>query len=335
MAYRLEDGESVREGLRRTAREQLTSAIDSLSEGIDHDPAKAIHDARKSLKKERSLLRLGRASFRQAERRRENAGFREAARRLSASRDAEVMIAALDELAERYAGQAPKRAFASIRRRLAQDRTAAKASAEDGAAAGRTLENLRAARFRVDDWTLRRDGWKAVEAGLLTSYRRGRRAAQQARSEPTAENLHTWRKRTKDHWYHLRLLRPLAPHIMRGQAEEAHELADLLGDDHDLAVLRDRLERIAGNLSAEVDAVNGVLDHRRAELQADAFHLGDRVYAEGPKSFMRRMRRYWKSWRSQTAKADRREPAELADARGAPARDRGPRTSPSPAEVRT
>jgi hypothetical protein len=40
------------------------------------------------------------------------------------------------------------------------------------------------------------------------------------------------------HWYHLRLLRVIWPAQMKGLAAEASRHADLLGDDHDLAVLR-------------------------------------------------------------------------------------------------
>ena len=35
------------------------------------------------------------------------------------------------------------------------------------------------------------------------------------------------------------------------------------------------------------------VDRRRAELQAEAFELGARVYAEKPKAFVERMRRLW------------------------------------------
>ncbi len=314
MAYQLDDGEGLRPGLRRCAREQLDRAIEELTDGIRVDPVKAVHEARKSLKLERSLLRLGRGTFRGEERRHENARFREAARSLGASRDADVMIQALDELAERYAGQVPKRTFSAVRKRLERERAATRLALTETRSTEAVVDQLRSARLGIDDWGLERGGWSGVKNGLLRGYRQGRNAGKRARSEPTVENLHDWRKRAKDLWYHVRLLEPIAPHAMRGFARDAHHLSNLLGDDHDLAVLRGSLTGKAGQVPVDTDALGGAIDHRREELQSDAFFLADRLYAESPKAFLRRMHRYWRAWRAQTDAVQARRPAELAAA---------------------
>src|ERR1700690_3624886 len=99
MAYRFENDETVREGFARCAREQLDHAIGELSDHLTKDPVEAVHSARKALKKERSLLRLVRGSMPAPQRRRENRALRDAARALSATRDAAAMIDTLDQLA--------------------------------------------------------------------------------------------------------------------------------------------------------------------------------------------------------------------------------------------
>jgi CHAD domain-containing protein len=301
MPYRLQPGEAVPDGLRRCAREQLDRAIDELSNRGDDDPVEAVHDARKALKKARSLLRLGRGTLDPDERRRDNDALRDSGRRLSAARDAEVMLEATEELAERFAGRVPQAAFDAIRRHLVAERDPARARLTESGLTGQVAEELRAVRSRIDDWTLHRDGWTALEPGLERSYARGRAALEQARRHPTVENLHDWRKRTKDLWYHLRLLGPLAPGIVGGAAKDADKLSKLLGDDHDLAVLRATLERGAGDLEVDVDAVLDLIDHRREQLQAEAVPLGQRLYAERPKAFVARMRRYWKTSRPRAA----------------------------------
>ena len=86
-------------------------------------------------------------------------------------------------------------------------------------------------------WPLERDSFQALSDGLERTYRRGRRDFRAARSEPTVEALHEWRKRAKQLWYHHSLLRPLWPPVMQAVGDEAHELSDRLGDDHDLAML--------------------------------------------------------------------------------------------------
>ena len=299
VTYQLQPDESTQDGLRRCAREQLDEAIAQLGTGVNDDPVEAVHEARKSLKKTRSLLRLSRGTLDPDERRRENAALRDAGRELSAARDAEVMLEATDELAERFAGRVPQATFDAIRRHLEAGRDPARRRLMESGLTGQVAEELKADRARIDDWPLRRAGWKALEPGLHRSYARGRAGLGQARSHPTAENLHDWRKRTKDLWYHLRLLKPSAPGIVGGAAKEADKLSKLLGDDHDLAVLHETLEHSARELKVDLDAVLELIDHRREQLQAEAIVLGQRLYAERPKAFVARIRRYWKASRTQ------------------------------------
>ena len=314
MTYRFEDGEGVQTALRRCAREQLDHAVQELSDGVKVDPVEAIHAARKALKKERSLLRLGQASLVTKQRRQENAAFRQAARRLSMARDADVMIQALDELADRHAGQVPETTFAAIRDRLDAQREAARRQAIGSDVPAEVVEDLRAARLRIEDWRLRRGGWAAIRPGFLRSYRRGRTAFKRARNRPATENLHEWRKRSKDLWYHLRLLEQISPNAIGGHAKDAHRLSDLLGDDHDLAILRESLVAMAGEIPADLEPVLGLVDYRRDQLQEDAMFLGRRLYAEKPNAFRRRAERYWKAWRAETKAASSRQPTELAEA---------------------
>src|SRR5436305_5920816 len=234
MPYRVAEGEAADHAIRRIGAEQMDRAITELTDGVRADPVDAVHAARKALKKERSLLRLARGSMKSSVRRRDNAAFRSAGRRLSAARDAEVMVQALDGLAERYAGQLPATTFTTIREHLNVAGEAPRQSLMDSGLTGEVAEALRAARVRTEQWRLKRAGWKAVEPGLRRTYRRGGRAFKRAQSAPSTERLHEWRKRAKDHWYHLRLLAPIAPGTMKGQAKDAHVLSDVLGYDHDL-----------------------------------------------------------------------------------------------------
>src|SRR5689334_16933571 len=169
MSYRLQTDEAVPAGLRRSAREQLDRAIDELSIRIDDDPVEAVHDARKALKKFRSLLRLGRGTLGRDARRRENAALRNAARELSAARDAEVMLEATDDLAEQFAGRVPKATFDAIRRHLEAQRDPARRRLLESGVTAQVTEELKAVRSRIESWTLGRGGWKAIEPGLERS----------------------------------------------------------------------------------------------------------------------------------------------------------------------
>jgi len=144
---------------------------------------------------------------------------------------------------------------------------------------------------RVGDWPFDGAGWGVACKGVERAYRRGRRAFAVADDDPTTENLHEWRKRVKDLWYHQRLLRPAWPSVLKAQADEAHALSDLLGDDHDLAVLADRL-RDGPPPTGDTEDVLELIGRRRVELLASIRALGRRVYAEKPKAFARRIDRY-------------------------------------------
>ena len=82
---------------------------------------------------------------------------------------------------------------------------------------------------------------------------------------------------------------------MSALADEAHELSDRLGDDHDLAVLLAWAHEHAAALDGmdRVYAFEAVVRRRRAELQAEAFAYGARLYADKPGVFTERIGRWW------------------------------------------
>ena len=313
MAYRFDPGEGVQEAILRCSREQMDNAVAELSEGISQDPERAVHSARKTLKKQRSLLRLARGTMSPKQRRRENRALRRAARELSSTRDADVMVQTVAQLSERFVGQLPEKAFTEIAEQLKRARDSQHVARTDSAPDRRAVEKLGVVRVRVEDWQLKQGGWRGLESGLMRSYRRGRTAFAQAQRHSSLENLHAWRKRVKDLWYQERLLAPTCGPATKGQAKDAHRLADVLGDDHDLGLLRHAL--VGDHLPAEdIDAVVRLIDHRRVELQTEAMNLGQRLYAEKPKAFRRRMQRTWHAGRAIACAPLEQTPAELAQA---------------------
>jgi len=290
MSYRLGISEPLADSVRACAREQLSGAVRQL-EQPGKDPVTAVHEARKHLKKARALLRLLRAQLGDDVYRRENGALRDAAARLSRTRDADVLVATVDGLADRAAGRLPEASFAALRDAL---RAEAAAGRGDGTApdAAAVAQELRAAQERVAGWPLDGAGWEPVVAGIARAYARGVRERAAAEAEPTVEQLHEWRKRVKDLWYHHRLLKAVWPPVTKAYGEEAHLLSELLGDDHDLAVLRGRLEGGDGlppEVAADLGALLALVDRRRGELQGQARRLAARLYAERPKAFERRV----------------------------------------------
>jgi CHAD domain-containing protein len=296
-AYRLGDGEFVPDGMRRIARGQLDAGIEELDGQPGRRLDEAVHETRKRLKRLRASVRLARFAMGEETYRRENATFRDLGKRLSAPRDARVLIETLDALSERFGDELPSDQTAPLRDRLEQrHKRAVTKLRRDRATVDAVRAELEEARVRSASWKYDSDGFEALRPGLQRLYRRGRRSMRAAADEPSDEHLHEWRKRAKDLWHALQILRPAAPKRMQARAKQAHRLSDLLGDDHDLAVLR---EHVAGTaFPAEQEATRtallSVIDRRRGSLQREAFKLGAQVYARRPKTFARSVARRWR-----------------------------------------
>jgi CHAD domain-containing protein len=285
MAYRLNLATDVPDALREVLLARLDSAARRLEEDHGHDPVEAVHRARTDLKKARAALRLVAPAMPSGAGRAADHALRDRGRALAASRDADV---ALDTLA-RLADALPPAAVEALRVPLTIRATASHAT---GPAPADHAAALRALVHDARGWPLSRADRDALAGGLARTYAQGRDALSDVRHVPSTEALHEWRKRVKDHWYQLRLVRDAWVPVLTAYADEAHALSRLLGDDHDLAVFAALVEE-EPSLAADADA-QGVLDlveGRRAAAQEQALALGARLYAERTRAFARRMRR--------------------------------------------
>ncbi len=274
MPYLFERTEPVPTAIARIMDEQIVRARTSLT-----DPStpieKRVHDARKRFKETRALLRLVREPL-GARFAIENAWFRDAGRELAASRDAEAVIEALDKLELRP----------SVGTRIRTTLRAAQATQPPlEPIIANVLSQLTVAQARVALWPALPDSFDTIATGLQQTYRLGRLAMKTA---ATPEELHEWRKRVKEHWYHAQLLRDLWPEMMKPYAAVMQDLSRSLGDHHDLHVLR-------GLVTAPTALAAS--DARQRALEAEARAIGARVYAESSRAWLDRMRRYWKAWK--------------------------------------
>jgi hypothetical protein len=193
-------------------------------------------------------------------------------------------------------------AFAAAHKLLLTRRRAVKKRILDE---GNGLESVakvvRDARERVSAWSIPGHGWTALKPGLKRIYGDGRTAFTQSEIGGHADLFHEWRKRTKDLWHQLELLEPLWPDLLKPLAEQFHALADHLGNEHDLAVLKEVLEADALARADGASALIDAIEARRIDLQREAKALGACLFAEKPAAFVRRLGKYWRAWKSQAA----------------------------------
>lgn len=247
----------------------------------------AIHEARKALKKSRAVLRMAREAlgprFGPA-----NALLRDVARLLSAERDAAALMEAVAELRQ-VAGERQRAALDMVQEELRQRRGRLRPSDT-----GEALRALARAQREFMNLRLAGEGFRILAPGLGRTYRSGRKGMVAVRTAPSPESFHQWRKRVKDLWYHARWLTPLWPEALGAYASELKRLSDLLGHDHDLAVLFERLREMSELDGEAVKTVEGLVRSRSEALRSEALVLGRRIYAERTRCFTGRLRRLWK-----------------------------------------
>ena len=295
MAYQLDPAISLECELRRAAHECLhlaLEAVERVNGGSPDEIEEAVHSIRKRCKEARGLARLVRPAL-DKEFRRFNRLVRRAAAELSSIRDAHVVLATFDDLTTTQRHGNP--GLDQVRGGLAiPAQQATETIAQGGERIRKTRRLLKKATTCLDRWKIA-EGFDPVAAGLAMTYERGRRGLDNARSEPTAESLHEWRKAVKNLWYQTRLLEASAPSVMTPLVPVLDELSDSLGSDHDLAVLIARLAQ-GTDVSAtplQVVQVVTLAEAPQNELQTRAFLLGETVYRETAADFVERVRTDW------------------------------------------
>jgi CHAD domain-containing protein len=287
-AYRFEAGETAGAAIGRIARGQLQLTLGLLGDAHrEDDGGKAVHDARKALKRLRALLRVSRPLLDDQLYHRENVTLRDAGRALSGTRDAQVLLDALGGLTARYAEGLHEGIWSRLRTSLQaaveQSRTV------DLEEATSLVDVLSDVRDRTETWPLSGDGGPELLAGgFARVYRRGRRALSAARSDPGAETLHELRKRAKDLWHAAELLDRISAKQMRELRRGAHHVSDLLGEDHDLTILREHAQHHAELVTTvELELLLALIGCRQEALRREALAYARELYRPKPKQLLR------------------------------------------------
>jgi CHAD domain-containing protein len=112
-----------------------------------------------------------------------------------------------------------------------------------------------------------------------------------AEQQRSRDRLHEWRKQVKYFASQLKFLAPLMHKHLRKTCKRSIRLADCLGDDHDLALLHDKIIQHGRSGGAAVDALVHRLAQRRAKLQRKAYRWGRRLFDATARRLEARVRR--------------------------------------------
>lgn len=289
MPFRFKKKESVAKAVRRLCCERLEDALETLEKSARFE---AVHGVRKEIKKLRSILRLTRGEIGKTTYRKHNQTLREAAGLLTAFRDAQVKLSAFDDLAKHFKDTLP--AHSEIKNAL---RDNCRAEEKKLSVAVEPLKAiLSESKEELDHLKLKSKGWQAIGPGLKKIYGRGQEAFETVDREPSEENFHEWRKRVKNLGHQLSLLYPARPRKLGSRMEKLEKLGDLLGDDHDLFMLREFVAKKFPHTHA-INTFQEMIVTRQEKLRSAALKVGGRFYKEKANRFCRRIGDYWKGWR--------------------------------------
>ena len=270
MAYRLSAGSKpLATQIQEIFAEELASASAKLEGGSEGDRDSRIHQARKCIKRARATLRLVQDQLGARMFGRNNKQLRSVAQSISRLRDAQVVLETFDAICD----------DAAIRKILEAQKLAVEQDDLGGSllwAQGK-LDGLQ---HSLDELKLEGNGLMPLNAGVVSFYRQGRKAMVRAHDHPSAVRLHDWRKRVKDHWYHMRLLAGVELGALASREADLRKLESLLGDGHNLHVLRGVLKPIE-----QAASLLPLIEARETDLQNQAFELGQRLYETKPKAF--------------------------------------------------
>jgi CHAD domain-containing protein len=257
-------------------------------ECADGELTEDIHTARQRYKEARAALRLMRDDLGDDAFKRENRCYRDLARPLAALRDATALVGCIDDFARHFCGRIDPRLVIAIRSSAAKRRRIEREKLMTGATLRDIAHRTLRARKHVNAWPHDDSGGHAVAMGLKRIYRNGRHAMETSAAVPTDAALHEWRKRAKDLRYVLELLECRSIDYADAFTHQAHTLTDLLGEDHDLAMLRiAAMNEFASLLRDDAPRVLALIDERRSGLQRESFALGHTLYRAKPREFVR------------------------------------------------
>jgi len=290
MAYHLKRRKSISAELSSVVAKEFDKALDELRDRSHVDGWEAVHEARKRVKKIRAVLRLLRTDLGSHYAPR-NKRLRKVAHELSPLRDVDAMAETVRSLRDRYPDLITPTTFAAVNRGfLARRRRTGRRTDSSRLRSGAARELRRTASS-----TVRRIRRVASTAAVTTGFRRGYERASDAlaevRAQPEDARFHAWRRRVKDHWYHVRLLEDLSARA-RDRAQRLKRLETWLGDDHNLVLMRETILRTPARFGDQraTTLVLGCVAKYQTTLRRRALKLGDRLFKPKPGEFRRSMK---------------------------------------------
>jgi CHAD domain-containing protein len=294
VAYQIKGRRAVGKQLTRIVAREFQQALKEIGGDRVVNRPEAVHEARKSVKKIRAIVRLFRRDLGN-DYRVQNRELRTIAHQLSSLRDVDAAANMMKSVRDRYPLLVTSTIFAAVHRGLRSRKRGTVARLHLDHLLPRVARELRRLAKATPRRIRRMGGYASIRAGMLRAYRRARKAMAGVQASPEDVRFHSWRRRVKDHWYHVRLFEALDAHA-GARARGLKRLETWLGDDHNLVLLRTTILTAPARFGDELTTavVLGCVAKYHATLRRRALKLGERMLAGKPDAFRRSIESWWR-----------------------------------------
>jgi hypothetical protein len=273
---------------------ELVAALNEVVQALQDQPGsdQAVHTARKSIKRARAALRLLREVLGEATFNRENTALRDAGRCLAPLRDAKSLVDAYETFRKRHASQLQAEPYDLLATQLHARLDSQRQELERaGVMLQKCMDLIATSREHANQRHIEAAHAAFVPAGLQRIFHRGRKARALAKRELSPHALHEWRKQVKYLSNALKILDGSSPRLSN-IIQRSDNLADRLGEDHDLAELMRYFTDPKVQIHVEERLqMASLIEDRRARLQEKAHAIGNKIYRQKPRYFVRKMAR--------------------------------------------
>jgi CHAD domain-containing protein len=286
MSFRLNLDNSPKREIARVGQEEFDELIKQINNGPEQLD---IHSARKSIKRLRALVSLTTSNTKSERSTKVDRQLRAVARRMSGERDHVVRAETLTALQKRYGLGGLATNAVQLEKGVRQKRRK-----KDSAALATEIAEIKRRFLKLPSKAMRVPKFIAATS---RDYHDGKQTLRHLDFGADANDFHELRKHVQRQWRHMLLLEDIWPKEMATRAKLAKKLSELLGTDHDLAMLHDWLSQQHPSIIAEQErnGLSALTSAWQLDLRREALPLARRLYAESSRSFRKRLERYFKA----------------------------------------
>jgi len=249
-------------------------------------PETGVHEARKSCKEMRALLRLIRPQIGKTEYSRWQEHYKTISGKLSGSRDAMVRVKTWQGLTGENS-ELQEQQFNAIGRFLSEQQKLNPLEAKGREFFIELALEVEAQSTAPKEWDLPKSSSELMP-NLKRIYQKARDAEKKANSSDDIEAFHQFRKRSKDLLYCSRALRPMFGKSLKSKVDQFLVMTELQGLANDQAVLLEYLTDHRQQIDLEVehlDLAEACILAKLKELQRQTHKLANKLFSDSPASF--------------------------------------------------